>query len=113
MKHLEPLGDSVLNRLLGMVVDVENIFMSMNKELDSDTKRVYFYLFKVCPTMILYALAKFFNPLQLLRKNILTNQKPIIEGPLGQPPFEKPSIARGVTNFVLLKFGNLPANVQF
>jgi PCAF (P300/CBP-associated factor) N-terminal domain len=48
VKHLEPLGDSVLNRLLGMVVDVENIFMSMNKELDSDTKRVYFYLFKVC-----------------------------------------------------------------
>ncbi|XP_059487013.1 histone acetyltransferase KAT2A [Neocloeon triangulifer] len=92
VKHLEPLGDSVLNRLLGMVVDVENIFMSMNKELDSDTKRVYFYLFK------------------LLRKNILTNQKPIIEGPLGQPPFEKPSMARGVTNFVLYKFGNLPAN---
>jgi len=51
--------------------------------------------------------------LQLLRKNILTNQKPVIEGPLGQPPFEKPSIARGVTNFVLLKFGNLPANVSF
>jgi hypothetical protein len=47
VKHLEPLGDSILNRLLGMVVDVENIFMSMNKELDSDTKRVYFYLFKV------------------------------------------------------------------
>jgi histone acetyltransferase len=53
VKHLEPLGDSVLNRLLGMVVDVENIFMSMNKELDSDTKRVYFYLFKVGTQIII------------------------------------------------------------
>ncbi|XP_065334076.1 histone acetyltransferase KAT2A isoform X2 [Cloeon dipterum] len=92
VQHLESKQDDDLNNLLGMVVDVENIFMSMNKELDSDTKRVYFYLFK------------------LLRKNILTNMKPIIEGPLGQPPFEKPSIARGVTNFVFYKFGSLPSN---
>ncbi|XP_014664151.1 PREDICTED: histone acetyltransferase KAT2A-like isoform X2 [Priapulus caudatus] len=33
--------------------------------------------------------------------------KPTIEGPLGNPPFEKPSIAKGVTNFVMHKFGNL------
>ena len=26
----------------------------------------------------------------------------------GNPPFEKPSIAKGVTNFVLFKFGHLP-----
>jgi histone acetyltransferase len=30
-----------------MVVDVENIFMSMHREEDADTKRVYYYLFKV------------------------------------------------------------------
>lgn len=36
-----------MNRLLGMVVDVENLFMSVHKEEDTDTKQVYFYLFKV------------------------------------------------------------------
>lgn len=30
-----------------MVVDVENLFMSVHKEEDTDTKQVYFYLFKV------------------------------------------------------------------
>lgn len=32
--------------------------------------------------------------------------KPTIEGPLGQPPFERPSIAKAITNFVLYKFGH-------
>ena len=41
------LPDDELNRLLGMVVDVENIFMSMHREEDIDTKGVYYYLFKV------------------------------------------------------------------
>lgn len=79
-----------LDRLLGIVVDVENLFMCVHKEEDSDTKQVYFYLFK------------------LLRKCIVQMTKPVIEGPLGAPPFEKPSIAKGITNFVLFKFGHLP-----
>lgn len=74
-------------------MDVENIYMSMQKEEDPDTKRVYFYLFK------------------LLRKCIVTMTKPTIEGPLGQPPFERPSIAKAVTNFVLYKFGHLAQRV--
>ena len=53
--------------------------------------QVYFYLFK------------------LLRKCILQIAKPSMEGPLGSPPFEKPSIAKGVTNFVLHRFSGLPA----
>jgi len=92
VKHLQ--GTSVeaseLDRLLGIVVDVENLFMCVHKEEDTDTKQVYFYLFK------------------LLRKCILQISKPTVEGPLGNPPFEKPSIAKGVTNFVLFKFGHLP-----
>ena len=97
--------------------------MCVHKEEDTDTKQVYFYLFK------------------LLRKCILQMSKPTVEGPLvsitifampiliqeifgirdfgslpvitvstfqGNPPFEKPSIAKGVTNFVLFKFGHLP-----
>jgi len=92
VKHLQgtSVEPSELDRLLGIVVDVENLFMCVHKEEDTDTKQVYFYLFK------------------LLRKCILQMSKPTVEGPLGNPPFEKPSIAKGVTNFVLFKFGHLP-----
>ena len=91
ISHLESVPDAELDRLLGIVVDVENLFMCVHKEEDSDTKQVYFYLFK------------------LLRKSILQMSKPTVEGPLGTPPFERPSIAKGVTNFVLYKFSHLPA----
>lgn len=47
MSHLENVSEDEINRLLGMVVDVENLFMSVHKEEDTDTKQVYFYLFKV------------------------------------------------------------------
>jgi len=90
VSHLEKVGEEELDRLLGIVVDVENLFMCVHKEEDSDTKQVYFYLFK------------------LLRKCILQLSKPEVEGPLGKPPYEKPSIAKGVTNFVLHKFTHLP-----
>lgn len=54
MSHLGPLSEEEANRLLGMVVDVENIFMSMHREEDADTKRVYYYLFKVCHITLSY-----------------------------------------------------------
>ncbi|OWR41628.1 histone acetyltransferase KAT2A like protein [Danaus plexippus plexippus] len=88
--QLKGVSVTEVNRLLGAVVDVENIFMSMHREDDHDTKRVYYYLFK------------------LLRNCILTRSQPRIEGPLGQPPFERPSIAKAITNFVLYKFNTLP-----
>lgn len=47
MTQLQGLPVAEVNRLLGAVVDVENIFMSMHREDDHDTKRVYYYLFKV------------------------------------------------------------------
>lgn len=47
MSHLENVSEDEIDRLLGMVVDVENLFMSVHKEEDTDTKQVYFYLFKV------------------------------------------------------------------
>jgi len=49
VSHLENVSEEEINRLLGMVVDVENLFMSVHKEEDTDTKQVYFYLFKVRP----------------------------------------------------------------
>ncbi|KAL0992774.1 hypothetical protein UPYG_G00098220 [Umbra pygmaea] len=89
VSHLENVSEDEMNRLLGMVVDVENLFMSVHKEEDTDTKQVYFYLFK------------------LLRKCILQMSQPIVEGSLGSPPFEKPNIEQGVLNFVQYKFSHL------
>jgi len=91
VSHLSNAAEDELDRLLGIVVDVENLFMCVHKEEDQDTKQVYFYLFK------------------LLRRCILQRTKPSVEGPLGNPPYEKPSIAKGVTNFVLYKFNHLPS----
>lgn len=53
VSHLENVSEEEINRLLGMVVDVENLFMSVHKEEDTDTKQVYFYLFKVCDQFLL------------------------------------------------------------
>lgn len=47
VSHLENVAEEELNRLLRIVVDVENLFMCVHKEEDSETKRVYFHLFKV------------------------------------------------------------------
>uniref|UniRef100_T1JCV1 histone acetyltransferase n=1 Tax=Strigamia maritima TaxID=126957 RepID=T1JCV1_STRMM len=100
VSHLENTAEEELNRLLGIVVDVENLFMCVHKEEDADTKQVYFYLFKVRIEICV-------GDMMLLRKCILNMTKPSVEGPLGNPPFDKPSIAKGVTNFVLHKFGHL------
>ncbi|XP_071519854.1 histone acetyltransferase KAT2A [Panulirus ornatus] len=89
VSHLESASDDDLDRLLSIVVDVENLFICVHREEDPDTKQVYSYLFR------------------RLRKCILQVSPPTVEGPLGTPPFERPSIFKGVTNFVLHKFNHL------
>ncbi|XP_041421935.1 histone acetyltransferase KAT2B isoform X2 [Xenopus laevis] len=91
VSHLENVSEEEMNRLLGIVLDIEYLFTCVHKEEDADTKQVYFYLFK------------------LLRKCILQMVKPAVEGSLGSPPFEKPSIEQGVNNFVQYKFSHLPS----
>ncbi|XP_014393066.1 PREDICTED: histone acetyltransferase KAT2B isoform X2 [Myotis brandtii] len=92
VSHLEDVSEEEMNRLLGIVLDVEYLFTCVHKEEDADTKQVYFYLFK------------------LLRKTILQRGKPVVEGSLEKkPPFEKPSIEQGVNNFVQYKFSHLPS----
>uniref|UniRef100_A0A8C4LDL4 Histone acetyltransferase n=1 Tax=Equus asinus asinus TaxID=83772 RepID=A0A8C4LDL4_EQUAS len=95
VSHLENVSEEEMNRLLGIVLDVEYLFTCVHKEEDADTKQVYFYLFK------------------LLRKSILQRGKPVVEGSLEKkPPFEKPSIEQGVNNFVQYKFSHLPSKEQ-
>ncbi|XP_073189603.1 histone acetyltransferase KAT2B isoform X3 [Lepidochelys kempii] len=91
VSHLENVSEEEINRLLGIVLDVEYLFTCVHKEEDADTKQVYFSLFK------------------LLRKCILQMGKPVVEGSLESPPFEKPSIEQGVNNFVQYKFSHLPS----
>ncbi|KAF5893175.1 histone acetyltransferase KAT2B-like, partial [Clarias magur] len=88
--HLENISEDEMNRLLGIVLDVEYLYMCVHKEEDADTKQVYFSLFK------------------LLRKSILHMGRPVVEA-LESPPFEKPSIEQGVNNFVQYKFSHLPS----
>ena len=47
VSHLDNTAEEELNRLLRIVVDVENLFMCVHKEEDAETKQVYFFLFKV------------------------------------------------------------------
>lgn len=89
VSHLESASDDDLDRLLSIVVDVENLFICVHREEDPDTKQVYSYLFR------------------RLRKCILQVTPPTVEVPLGTPPFERPSIFKGVTNFVFHKFNRL------
>lgn len=52
----------------------------------------------------------FFNTsitFQLLRNCVLTLEKPVVEGPVGQPPFEKPSIYKAVTNLLVYKYSHI------
>uniref|UniRef100_A0A8C8D7P7 histone acetyltransferase n=1 Tax=Oncorhynchus tshawytscha TaxID=74940 RepID=A0A8C8D7P7_ONCTS len=88
--HLENVSEEEMNRLLGIVLDVEYLYTCVHKEEDADTKQVYFSLFK------------------LLRKCILQMGKPVVEAQ-ESPPFEKPSIEQGVNNFVQYKFSHLPS----
>ncbi|XP_037650243.1 histone acetyltransferase KAT2B [Sebastes umbrosus] len=88
--HLENVSEEEMNRLLGIVLDVEYLYTCVHKEEDADTKQVYFSLFK------------------LLRKSILQMGKPTLEAQ-ESPPFEKPGIEQGVNNFVQYKFSHLPS----
>lgn len=50
MTHLENVSEEEMNRLLGIVLDVEYLYTCVHKEEDADTKQVYFSLFKVSLT---------------------------------------------------------------
>jgi len=89
IRHLSIQSDEEINKLLGMALDTDNILMSIHREKDPDTKKVYFYLYK------------------LLRRCIVSMMRAVIEGPLGQPPFERPNIAKVLMNFVFYKFSHL------
>ncbi|XP_072393674.1 histone acetyltransferase KAT2A-like [Diabrotica undecimpunctata] len=89
ISHLVDKPEQELNRLLSMAVDMDNMYTAMSTEKNPETNKVYLYLFR------------------LLRKCVLTLDKPVVEGPLGQPPFQKPSIHKAVTNLLIYKFSHI------
>ncbi|XP_044266959.1 histone acetyltransferase KAT2A isoform X2 [Tribolium madens] len=89
ISHLRNKTEEELNRLLRMVVDIDNMGTAMSREENTETKKVYTYLF------------------HLLRKCILTLDTPVVESSLGQPPFEKPCIHKAITNLLVYKFSHL------
>ncbi|XP_022200886.1 histone acetyltransferase KAT2A isoform X2 [Nilaparvata lugens] len=95
ISHLKSQPEEEIKRLLGMIVDVEIIFMFQHREVDPDSKKVYIYLYK------------------LLRRCVVEMTKPNIEGPLKQPPFESPCISKAINNFICYKFNHLqPSECQ-
>lgn len=44
---------------------------------------------------------------QLLRKCVVTLANPVVEGPLGQPPFESPPIHKAVQNLLVYKYSHI------
>lgn len=44
---------------------------------------------------------------KVLRNCVLTLEKPVVEGPVGQPPFEQPSIHKAVTNLLVYKYSHI------
>ncbi|XP_017071057.1 histone acetyltransferase KAT2A [Drosophila eugracilis] len=93
--HLDNISSSSMNELLGAIIDMENLFMSMQRVEDEDTKKVYLYLFR------------------LLRQCVLTRQQAVIRGPLGDPPFESPCITKAVLSLVFYKYNHLnPTELQ-
>ncbi|XP_066149368.1 histone acetyltransferase KAT2A [Euwallacea fornicatus] len=89
ISHLRAKTEETINWLLGMVVDVDNMYTAMSRQENPETKKVYLYFYKV------------------LRNCVLTLEKPVVEGPVGQPPFEKPSIHKAVTNLLLYKYSHI------
>ncbi|CAG9767684.1 unnamed protein product [Ceutorhynchus assimilis] len=89
ISHLRSKSEETINWLLGMVVDVDNMYTAMSRQVNPETRKVYLYFFKI------------------LRNCVLTLQKPSIEGPVGQPPFETPSIYKAVTNLLIYKYSHI------
>ncbi|TNM92739.1 hypothetical protein fugu_018141 [Takifugu bimaculatus] len=52
--HLENISEEEMNRLLGIVLDVEYLYTCVHKEEDADTKQVYFSLFKGVNNFVQY-----------------------------------------------------------
>ncbi|XP_050309764.1 histone acetyltransferase KAT2A [Anthonomus grandis grandis] len=89
VSHLRSMPSDTINWLLSMMIDVDILYSAMQRQENPENKKVYLYFYK------------------LLRHCVLTREKPVIEGPVGQPPFETPSIQKAVTNLLVYKYSHI------
>lgn len=78
-----------MDTILSAILDTETLFINMRLMRDDATRKVYVHLYKI------------------LRDSILKREKPSISFPGGDPPFEKPSIKKAISNFVVYKYRHL------
>ncbi|CAB0005457.1 unnamed protein product [Nesidiocoris tenuis] len=121
--HLSGLSDDELNRLLGMVVDTEYVYNRAHLESDVEVKNIYYNLFRVSSPRIyfqdtysLYQEMQPQTPIKFCKRtcmkaSIQQLKNPLIEECLGVPPFETPTIARGVSNFLCHRYNHLGEKV--
>ncbi|CAG0882237.1 unnamed protein product [Darwinula stevensoni] len=96
--QLEDLGDPELSRMVSMAIDLENLFNCVLQE-EGDTKQIYFHLYKVKKTI-------FLNFSLLLRKSIQQISTPVVEGAVGKPPFQQPTIVKSLINFLSVRISD-------
>ena len=90
--HIKNLPNEQIDQLLSIIVDAEVLYTSLGLQKDKFIKKIYSFLFR-------------------LLHSCVTERKPaIIQGPLGDPPFEKPSIQKIIKNFVVMKYDKLREN---
>jgi histone acetyltransferase len=105
--------DAQLNRLLKKVLDIETLFSLICKEEDADAKHIYFFLFKLLRKSILThpsSTSTPTNPSNPSNTSLTLISAPTyptsVEAHLGRPPFEEPSIAKAIVNFLICKYGS-------
>lgn len=91
-QQIRNISNEQMDQLLSIIVDAEVLYTSLGLQKDKSIKKIYSFLFTFLHSCV-------------------SERKPaIIQGPLGDPPFEKPSIQKIIKNFVVMKYDKLREN---
>lgn len=95
-KHISDLlklKDVEIDELVGTMVDIETLFLVLQKDPaidDPDTKQIYNYLFR------------------LLRKSVASCCSPLPDfATLSKPPYEEPSISRALMALIAFRYAHV------
>lgn len=90
--HIKNISNEQMDQMLSIIVDAEVLYTTLGLQKDKFIKKIYSFLFTFLHSCV-------------------SERKPaIIQGPLGDPPFQKPSIQKIIKNFVVMKYDKLREN---
>lgn len=90
--HIKSISNEQMDQMLSIIVDAEVLYTTLGLQKDKFPRKIYSYLFTFLTSCV-------------------SERKPaIIQGPLGDPPFQKPSIQKIIKNFVVMKYDKLREN---